>query len=174
MRRRHPKLLQLPPELLRQVDHMVTTTGPERGTYEQISAWLEQQGHPTSVSAIGRYARWLAAFERVKLVAQQAQIIIDKAQSEGSLAIEEATAKVATVVVMEVLQESMKGDQIDVNRIGKLIGDFAKLQASSVLRERFKSDLKKKAEKAVENIAKKRSLDPETMRVIREEIYGIA
>lgn len=177
MRRRHPKLLKLPPGLVRQVDEMLTATGETRKTYDEISAWLTEQGHPVSVSAIGRYARWLAAFEKVRLVGQQAQAIISEAQSEGGLAIEEATAKVAAVVVMEVLQESMKGDQVDIKRVGKLIGEYAKLQASSVLRERWKAQmaqLRQKAEKAVQNIERKTQLSPDTLSYIREVIYGLA
>jgi hypothetical protein len=179
VRRRHPKLLKLPPGLVRQVDEMLTSTGEARKTYDEISAWLAEQGHPVSVSAIGRYARWLAAFERVKLVGEQAKVIISEAQSEGGLAIEEATAKVAAVVVMEVLQEAMngKGGQVDTKRVGKLIGEYAKLQASSVLRERWKAQmaqLRQKAEKAVQNIERKTQLSPDTLSYIREVIYGLA
>lgn len=175
LRRRHPKLLkEVPREILRQVDAMLTSSGPERKTYDEISEWLAGQGHPVSISAIGRYARWMAALDSVKLAADQAQVLVEEAQSKGGLALEEATSKLAVVVAMEIFQEAMRGETLDVKVLGGLMGDFARLQSSSVQREKYKAQIKTKAEKAIENIAKKKSLDPETMRMIREEIYGIA
>lgn len=52
----------------------------------------------------------------------------------------------------------------------------AKLSKASVDQKRWMAEVKKKAEKAVENIEEKlksQKLDPEALRVVREEIYGI-
>ena len=57
---------------------------------------------------------------------------------------------------------------------------IAKLSKASVDQKKWMAEMRKKAAAAVENIEKKaasvgkKSLDPETLRIIREEVYGIA
>lgn len=151
---------------------MLTEVGEERKTYEEIAEWVKEQGYQTSKSAIQRYARWVSALEKVKLVGEQARTIIEEA-GHDPLRIEEATSKLGAVVMMEVFQEAMKGDKIDVGHIGRLMGDFARLQKSSVDREKLKAIILDKLKQATDKVAKKKKLDPETLKIIREEIYGL-
>jgi len=148
MNRRTLKILKLPQAIVRQVDDMLMGTGPNRKTYKEVSAWLAERGHPIGVHTIGRYQRWMAALARVRQVGEQAHVLVRELQSEGALGVEEATSKVAAVMIMEVLQEAMNGGRVDVGRVGRLIGDFARLQSSSVQRERFKADFRRAVEKA--------------------------
>jgi len=171
-RRGRSKLLSFPKEVLARVNEMLVEVGEGRKTYQEIADWLAQTGHETSVSAVGRYAKYFFALQKVKFVGEQAKTIIEAA-GEDPLKIEEATAKLGAVVMMEVFQEAMQGDRIDVKHIGKLMGDFARLQMSSVARERVKTTVLDTIGKAVEKAAKKKHLDPETLRVIREEVYGL-
>jgi len=151
---------------------MLVGVGEDRRTYQEIADWLNEIGFKTSKSAIDRYAKYFYALEKVKFVGEQAKTIIEAA-GEDPLKIEEATAKLGAVVMMEVFQEAMRGDMIDVKHIGRLMGDFARLQKSSVDREKLKAIILEKIEKATEKMAKKKKLDPETLRIIREEIYGL-
>ena len=169
-------ILKLPSDVVQQVDAMLVEVGEKRRTYDEIVAWVADQGHSISRSALSRYFKYVQALEKVKLVSQQVKAIIDEAGTESPLELEEGTSKLGAVVMMEVFQEAMKDDAVDVKHIGRLMGDFAKLQRASVARERLKMDFAKKAKKAVDAIeskTRKKSLDPETLRIIREEIYGI-
>jgi len=166
------RLLKLPKEILAQVNEMLVEVGEGRKTYEEIAEWVKGQGHQTSTSGIYRYAKHFFALEKVRFVGEQAKTIIEAA-GQDPLKIEEATSKLGAVVMMEVLQEAMQGDRIDVKHIGRLIGDFARLQKSSVDRERLKKSVMENIEQATEKVARKKKLDPETLRIIREEVYGL-
>lgn len=172
LRRSKSRLLKLPKEILEQINQMLVGVGEDRRTYQEIADWLNELGFQTSKSAIDRYAKYFYALEKVKFVGEQAKTIIEAA-GEDPLKIEEATAKLGAVVMMEVFQEAMRGDMIDVKHIGRLMGDFARLQKSSVDREKLKAIILAKIEKATAKMAKKKKLDPETLRIIREEIYGL-
>jgi len=169
MRRRHSKILDLPKKVIQQVNEMIVEVGEGRRTYEEISAWLKERGHDISKSAVGRYAKYFLALEKVKFVGEQAKSIIE-ASGQDPLKIEEATSKLGAVVMMEVFQEAMKGDSIDVKHIGKLMGDFARLQMSSVAREKLKDKLREKFEKAIKKAAGKRLITKEEMRKLREQV----
>ncbi|HUU39870.1 MAG TPA: phage protein Gp27 family protein [Desulfatiglandales bacterium] len=168
------RILRLPRSILDQVNIMLIEVGEGRKTYEEIAGWVKEQGYQASKSAIQRYARWVSALEKVKLVGEQAKAIIDQA-GHDPLKIEEATAKLGAVIMMEVFQEAMSGDRIDVQHIGHLMGDFAKLQQSSVSRERLKADFVKKLEKAVESAPDKdkKMMPEEVLKFIKDKVYGL-
>lgn len=172
MRRSKSRLLKLPKETLNQVNEMLVDVGEGRRTYQEIADWVNEQGYQTSKSAVDRYAKYFFALEKIRFVGEQAKTIIEAA-GQDPLKIEEATSKLGAVVMMEVFQEAMRGDKIDVGHIGRLMGDFARLQKSSVDREKLKSIVLEKIEKATEKVAKKKKLDPETLRIIKEEVYGL-
>ena len=173
-------LLKLPKDILKQVNDLILAVGEERKTYEQIAEWLSEQGYPYGKSSIGRYAKWILALEKVKVVGEQARSIIE-ASGEDPLKIEEATSKLGAVVMMEVFQEAMKGDKIDVKHIGKLMGDFARLQTSSVQREKMKADIAEKAKRqaleqaadVVEKTALQQGASKKDAQFWREKVLGI-
>jgi enamine deaminase RidA (YjgF/YER057c/UK114 family) len=166
------RLVRLPKPILEQVNTMLMEVGEERKTYEEIAAWVKDQGYETSKSSIQRYARWVAALERIKLVGEQARTIIEEA-GQDPLRIEEATAKLGAVVMMEVFQEAMKGDRIDVAHIGRLMGDFARLQTSSVNRERLKAVTLNQIERAAKEMPGEKMTPEELVKFIKERVYGL-
>ena len=169
-------ILKLPRNVQQEIDRMLLEIGPARKTYEEITAWVMEQGFKTSPAALSRYYRYVETLENVKIASQQVKAILDETGQDSPLELEEGVSKLGAVIMMEVLQEARRaGGGVDVEHIGRLLGDFARLQNASVARERLKSDLRKKAEKAVENIEKtaKKQIDPETLKMIREEIYGL-
>ena len=167
--RRHFKVDRLPQEVRQEINDRLV----EGYTYDDIAEAVRGLGHSVSRSGIHRYGRqYLAKLERVKMVNDQAKAIVSEVGS--GLDMEEATSKLITQMVMEML---MKMDELpETKNITGVLSAFAKLQSSSVLRERLKKEIRTRADKAVEKIEKvmSASLDPETLRVIREEVYGIA
>ncbi|MBU1067675.1 DUF3486 family protein [Patescibacteria group bacterium] len=168
-------LLKLPREILSQINQMLVEVGEKRKTYQEIADWVNEQGHKTSQSAIDRYAKNFFALEKIKLVGEQARTIIS-ASGDDPLKIEEAASKLGAVIVLELFQEVMREDTINPKRIGKLMGDFARLQTSSVARERLKIELAKKAQAAVDRIKTKgrlSGLTEENIKQIEKEIFGL-
>lgn len=170
------RILNLPTAIVQEIDRMLLEVGGGRKTYDEIVAWVQSQGCETSRSALSRYFKHVQALERVKIISQQVKAIIDETENDSPLELEEGVSKLGAVIMMEVFQEALKGDRVDVKHIGRLMGDFARLQKADVARERLRMDFKKRAKKAVETIekkTKKAGLDPETLRIIKEEVYGI-
>ena len=174
--RARSNILKLPRQIQQEIDRMLLEIGPERKTYEEITAWVLEQGFKCSPAALSRYYKYVQTLENVKIASQQVKAILDETAKDSPLELEEGVSKLGAVIMMEVLQEAKRSEgKVDVAHIGRLLGDFARLQNASVARERLKADLRKKAEKVVENIEKntKKQLDPETLKMIREEIYGL-
>ncbi len=175
VQRSRSRLLKLPAPIVRQVDRMLLGVGEERKTYQEVADWICAQGFQTSKSAVDRYAKYLFALQKVRLVGEQAQAIIESA-GKDPLKIEEANVKLAGVVTHELLLELMRGGRVDAKRLGRLIGDITRLQASSVSRERLKADLRKKAESVAKDAAKeaKNMSKEELIEFVKEKFYGLA
>jgi len=143
-------------------------------TYDDIVEAVQNMGHNISRSGIHRYGKdYLAQFERIKIVNEQAKVIVSEVGT--GLEMEEATSKIITQKVMDML---ISLDELPANtkNISGLLSAFAKLQSSSVLRERLKKEIKAKADeavKSVEEMGRTRELSPEAIKIIKEQIYGI-
>lgn len=169
IRRKHGRVRdELPVEIREQVDRLLVEGG---STYDEIKAFLAGQGFDISRSAIGRYGKdFMAVYQRMKIVEDKSRVLVSEA-GDG-MVLEEAAAKMFSQMILE----AQLSGSLDIKTLPRIISDFARLQASTVLRERLKKDIAKKAAKAVANIEQKiqkRHLDPATLKIIREEIYGI-
>ncbi|MFA6111616.1 MAG: phage protein Gp27 family protein, partial [Candidatus Latescibacterota bacterium] len=72
-RRTHFKLQELPEDIQRTADRMIS----EGKTYRDIAAWLDEQGYEVSKSSVARYgATFLASLERLKVVGEQVKAIL--------------------------------------------------------------------------------------------------
>lgn len=169
--RNHSRITDdLPEEIRREVDRLLME---ESLTYDDIAAFLTEKGYDISRSAIGRYGKgFMNHVRRLRIIEDKSRTLVSDA-GDGMI-LEEAAAKMFSQQIIELLME----DGFEVKALPRIISDFAKLQTSSALRERMKNEISKKAEKAVDRIAaalggKKKALDPETLKVIKEEIYGI-
>jgi hypothetical protein len=170
-RRKHSRLAtELPKEIRAEVDRLLLEPGI---TYDDIKEFLTGRGFDISRSSIGRYGQeFMSAYQRLRQVEDQAKSLVTEAGGDG-LVLEEAASKLFAQQILEALVNN----SMDVREKAKLIDAFAKLQASSTMREKFKSDLAAKAATAaekVEKIVRKGGLSAETVQTIRREILGIA
>ena len=159
---------ELPAEIRQEVDRLLI----EGATYEDISDYLNARGHDISRSSVGRYGRdFLNLYRRIRVIEDKSRAL---SSEPGEMALEEAASKLFTGEILELLM----AHALDVSEKSRIIGDFAKLQSSSVARERLKSDTKNRIDAKLSDLesrakAKGTGLDPETLRRVREEIYGI-
>lgn len=165
-RRKHGRIRdELPDEVRAQVDRMMV----EGNTYDDIKAWLDSKGFNIGRSSIGRYGKdFFNDLQQTRIIEEKARALVTDV--EDGMVLEEAASKLFSKQIIEGLMDG----QINIKKLPRIISDFAKLQASTVLRERLKKEIAKKAQQAVESIKKKvRNIEPDTLRVIKEEIYGL-
>jgi len=168
MRRKHGRIRdELSPEIREQVDRLLI----EDATYEQITAFVKERGFEIGRSVIGRYGKdFLENYRRLRIVEDQSKTLVSQA-GEG-MVLEEAGSKIFAQMIIEALLTG----KIDVAESPRIIGDFAKLQASSVLRERLKKEYAERAKKVADDVgkvAKAKGLSDETAEEIRRKILGI-
>lgn len=170
-RRKHSKLDALPPEIVSEVNRLLVNEGR---TYQEIVDWLQAMGHEVSRSSVGRYGKdFLAKLERLKIIKEQARTILDETQDRPAIEMTEAATQIA---VQKILETLMEAEDLKKESLTDLIFALSNLEKSGVLREKLKMDYRRKAENAVKEIektAEKKGLDEETLRVIKEQIYGI-
>ena len=166
IRRQHGRVRDgLPAEVREQVDRLLIEGG---ATYDDIKGWLDSQGYDISRSAIGRYGKaFFSTYQKVRMVEDQSKALMS--EPGDGMVLEEAITKLFAQAIIEAQVDG----SLDIKTLPRIISDFARLQASSVLRERMKADFKAKFDKAAEKVAKKKNVDPETLRMIREEVYGV-
>ncbi|NPV70300.1 MAG: DUF3486 family protein [Firmicutes bacterium] len=175
-RRRHSKIVtDLPQEVTEAVNQRLT----EGYTYREIAEWLAQMGHPVSKSAVGRYGKhWLARLERLRIARDQAKAIIDQAAADPEVAMGEAASQLAMQLIMEAMMASLDKGPSGLNlKIVEAMKALAQLERSGVAREKLKQEIREKAKRVAQDVEKKAAaagLDPETIKYIREQIYGLA
>jgi len=167
--RKHSKVEDgLPPEIRREVNRLLI----EGEIYEDISDYLKGKGHDISRSSIGRYGKeFLNEYRKLLIIEDKSKILVSEAGGDG-MVLEEAVAKKMAATLMELLLD----EGVDISKTPRIISDFAKLQSSSVARERLKEDYQKRAEAACKNIRQKASkagLSPEVVGEIEREILGL-
>lgn len=180
----------LPPDILAEVNRLL---GDELATLDEIVSRLRDMGHERSRSALGRHKQNL---DKVAAKLRRSREMADALVKEiGPDATEGKTGR----MLVEILQslafdflmkragddESTGEDReemvaLDFARIGKALKDMAAAQKIDLDREvKIRREAADQAvaatEKAAERVEKERGvkLDADTLRVIREEIYGI-
>lgn len=156
---------ELPKELREQLNRLLL----EGMTYEEGETWCRQHGHDIGKSSIGRYGKvFFEAYQKIVQFEDQSRALTTA--TEEGMPMEEAVGKMLLQKVMAALMDGTA----DITEAPRLISDVAKLQRSHVAIAQWKGELEKRARKAVENIKKKsKNIDPDTLRVIKEEIYGL-
>ncbi len=155
----------LPPEVQREVDRLLVEGD---ATYDEIRDFLARRGFDISRSAIGRYGKeFLANYRRLRIVEDKSRVLVSEA-GDG-MVLEEAAAKIFAQMILE----AQLSGELDITELPRIISDFAKLQASSVLRERMKKEFEKKVEKTadkVEETARREGVSAETIQKIRRDV----
>ena len=159
---------ELPPDLREELHRILL----EGATYEEACQYCADRGHDISRSSMGRYGKdFFQAYQAIKQFEDQARAITSEA-GQG-LSLEEATSK----MMLQKVMAGLVSGEADILEIPRLISDVAKLQSSSVARERLKADLAAKVKKVagdVEKAVKKSGLSDEAADRIKRQILGIA
>ena len=170
-RRRHHKIAKLPPEIVSQVNQLLTTPGV---TYQGVVDFLAEKGIHLSHSSVGRYGKdFLSRLERLQVVKDQARAIVDESGDRPATEMAEAANQLGIQLIMETLMEV---ESLEGEKISEVLKALALLERSGTGREKLKLEYRQRAKKAaekVEDALKEESLSPETLKKIKEQIYGI-
>jgi len=94
-------------------------------------------------------------------------------EAGDGMVLEEAASKIFAQMILE----AQLSGELDIKELPRIISDFARLQASSILRERMKKEFEKKVEKTadkVEETARREGVSPETIQKIRRDVLLMA
>ena len=120
-------------------------------TYEELSAWLKEEGYEISKSAIGRYAiRSTQAAQRVAETLQRTQVIAQAVATRPDL----DYTKAASMVLMDGLMQRVSTAEDDfqempLDKAGRLIASLAR---NATYEQRVRQEMKRKAELAFDQM----------------------
>lgn len=183
---------QLPEEIRRALDERLI--GCAYSGYEGLSAWLEERGYVIKKSALANYGKklqemQLAAEAKLQTVraATDAAMLLAKELNDDEAQLSSAVISMIQSDMFHVmvnLQEAHKeGDPMQrMKLLSKAARAAADAGRASVSLKKFSAEVRQKIDSKLaklENDAMagsgggKRSLDAETLRIVRQEVYGI-
>lgn len=181
--RRHRNIDKLPKDLVSTIVSMtVDNAWPEdfegeksgHPRYMDMVSYVQQKGHSISVYAIGRYCRRLRTYARMK---DSGQLVRDVMKLPGKAKVSEtqkAAAEMITAVILNHLVDQDGFDTKDIRSLARATRDCTQvvITADKYIRDRIQEKIAS-ASKQIGVIAKKKKIGPETLKAIREQVYGI-
>lgn len=174
---RKSTIKQLDPRIRAEVDAAIRE---DRATIDEIATLIHSLGGAASRSAVGRYKRNAEAqMARYREAQEVAKVWVGKLQTDPEGDVGRLLAEMLRTTAFTTLGDLDEGSPQDVMFLAKALKDLAatdKLTADRILMVRREA-AKEAGDKikAVEGEIKsgKRVLDMDTLKRIREEIYGI-
>lgn len=152
--------------------------------YQALEGMLKEKGFAISKSAIHRYGKKIERrFAAIKASTEAARMLTEGAADDQDARSEAVIALVQTELFESIinLQEASEEELSAEDRLGLLSAaakNIATLTRASVNQKKWKLDVRGKLETKMAELeqrsgGQKGHLDPETLRIVREEIYGI-
>lgn len=142
-------------------------------TYDDLVDYAAHCGSSVSRSAVGRWAKGLLAFELLRSRAEIVRSVMDD-DGDPETAAKNQTAA-AQMITARVLEATCDGG-LTGKQARELASAIRDCQTILIRDDSFRQTVRtraKAADAAVTEIVKKKQIDPETLKLIREQIYGI-
>lgn len=142
--------------------------------YEGLSDWLESKGYKISKSSVHRYGSKLEEkFAAIAASTQAAKTLVAAAPDDDG-SVNELVLRMVQDELLKLLANSDEGFAAkDLSAIARAVADITRGSISS---KKYRSEVKEKIAakfKELETQSSKKGLDAETLRIIREEVYGV-
>lgn len=178
---RRSSVYGLPPEVRRRVEEQIVQSG--WAGYQRIAEQLRAEGYEVSPAALQRYGAALRdrherVLMRVKFATELAQALAGHGSPEAN-PVPDATTAILQAYLFDLLMALQQEGSSEPDRLQllwKAAQVLAALRRSDQMRVRTEAELRALAAQKLmmtDDEARRRGLDPETVRRIREEIYGI-
>lgn len=144
--------------------------------YEALAAELKTRGYEISKSAVHRYGQeFEERLKALRLVTEQARAVVEHSPDDED-AVTQALVRLTQEKLFSVLMD-MQVDPEKVNLSG-ITRSIAELARSSVTVKKWAQEARAKIAAKMTELegqakAGKGRLDPETLRIVREQIYGL-
>ena len=174
---RQSTITALPEEVRRFLERALT----ERNFsgYEALEEMMRDKGYAISKSAIHRYGQKIERrMAAIKASTEAAKLIVEAAGDDQDARSESIIALVQTEMFDSIIaiQEADDDDLSAADRLGlmsKAAKNIATLTRASIVQKQYKATvLKRLSEMEADARTGKRTLDAETLRIVREELYG--
>lgn len=180
-RRTHSAIDKLPRALQKSLEQMLVdniwpedfkgkTSGKPR--YKDLEAYCKQKGHPVAKSSIGRFGKRMRVLAQMKESGLIVRSVMENLNEADTSQTQKAVAELLTARAIELASAS-KMNSKQIKEVAQAIRDCAGI---SIKADQYRQDqIKQKAAYATKNIEAigKKEISPETLKMIREQIYGI-
>lgn len=164
--------MSLPEDLREALDKRLVEEGFQN--YEEMSAWLAEQGYDISKSSVHRYGQQFEdRLDALRIATAQAKEIVS-ATGDDEGALSDALTSLVQEKAFRVLT-SMNMEEQEIEFTG-LMNAIARLQRSSVQQKKLMAEMRQRAREAAddaEDIAREGGLSDEAAAKIRDKILGV-
>lgn len=183
-RRAHSSIDKLPPQMESVLVSMIVDgawpddyEGKRGGKprYRDMAEYLEGKGYSIHAASIGRFARRIQTQSKMKEAGRMVREVMKNLDKEKTSETQKATAEMITAIIIEHISDSDDISVEDIRDLAKAVRDcvWVSMAADSYIRERVRENIEQ-ANKRIGVIAKKKTIDPDVLKAIREQVYGIA
>ena len=144
--------------------------------YEALAEELKQRGYDISKSAVHRYGQQFEErLKTLRIVTEQARAVVEHSPDDED-AVNQALVRLTQEKLFGVLMDiQVDPETVDLSKLTRSISDLSR---ASITVKRFASETRAKIGAKLAGLEAqagegKGRLDPETLRRVREEIYGI-
>lgn len=142
--------------------------------YEDCVLYCATQGHSVSKSAVGRWAKQLRTISLMKTAGLIARQTMANMTGEDAPRTQKAAAEMMTALTLDFMVSHDDYSSKQLKEVSQAIRDCARvsIDADKYIRQQIAEKVKA-ADSKIKTIAKKKKIDPEVLKQIREEVYGI-
>jgi len=144
-----------------------------RPRYEDVVTYCQLNGRTVSSSAVGRWAKGLLSLELLRTRAELVRGVMGDLTAEKATETQKAAAEMITARVLElVCSDELTSRQ--AKEVASAVRDCTavSMKADQYIRDQVAAKAKE-ADKAITKLVKKKKIDPDVIRQIREQVYGI-
>ena len=143
-------------------------------TYADLVHFCKLQGHNVSESAMGRFGKRMSMLARMKQAGVIVRDVMSGLNAENASQTQKAVAEMITAQTIEFITSTEDMNSKQIKDISTAIRDCTQVSITADKYSHNQQQAKvEKAAKSIDRIAKKKNIDPETLKIIREQIYGI-
>ena len=154
---------------------LVNFTGKKGGKprYIDLERYCKQQGHIVSKSAVGRFGKRMRILAKMKETGLIVRSVMEGLSEENTSQTQKAVAELLTARAIELAAADKGMSAKQLKETAQAIRDCANI---SIKADQYRQQqIRQKAAEATKNIESlgKKKISPETLKMIREQIYGI-
>lgn len=139
--------------------------------HQALVDWLDSQGYRISKSSVQRYSKGLQErVERAEDSALKARAIAEAFPDSDSSMGTALTGLIQQELLEFVMEGGFSPEMLTPIEIVKAIGE---INRADVAHRKWQQEIQEKLQSTMETLSQDKTLDPDTLRRVTQEIYGI-